>query len=276
MKIAVLSGKGGTGKTTVAACIARVVPECVYVDCDVEEPDGALFLKPAISEETPVEVPVPVVAADVCDLCGECAAACRFHALAVLRDRVLVFPELCHHCGACMAACPARAMSEKMRRIGVIRSDADGSFLEGRLDIGEPSGVPVIRALKRHIPETATAVLDCAPGAACTVSHTIDGCDYLLLVAEPTPFGRHDLEAVLTLARETGVPAGLVINKAGPDDAGIRALCRAAGVPTVLEIPFSRNIAEGYSRGYLPVDIGFHWRLAFRRLAADIEGWCGA
>ena len=197
MKVAVLSGKGGTGKTTVSASLAMSLERCQYIDCDVEEPNGAIFLKPEIRNSTPVCVRVPVVNEGRCDGCGECGKACRFNALAIVKRKVLIFPEMCHHCGACLIACPKNAIAEEDREIGVIEEDVEGGFLQGRLHIGEMAAIPVIHLLKQSMRSDVPVILDCAPGVSCTVVHTIEGCDRCILVTEPTPLGLHDLKIVV-------------------------------------------------------------------------------
>lgn len=271
MKIAVLSGKGGTGKTTVAASLASVV-KSQYVDCDVEEPNGALFLKPRITGVTPVEVPVPHVDASRCDGCGRCAEVCQFHALSVVKGQVLAFPELCHHCGACVIACPRDAVSETNREIGVIETDGADLFVQGRLHIGEPVSVPVIRALKKRMREDVPVILDCPPGSSCTVVAAVRDCDRCVLVTEPTPFGLHDLKIAVELVRGLRIPFGVVVNKAMAGDQRVQEYCVENGITVLMEIPFSREIAEGYSRGVLPVHAGDEWRDRFVSLYQVIGG----
>jgi MinD superfamily P-loop ATPase len=271
MKIAVLSGKGGTGKTTVAASLAQVIDGSQYVDCDVEEPNGFFFLHPVIENTQDVTVLVPEINPDLCTLCGACARICQFNALAVTRQRVLVFPELCHHCGACSLVCEPGAITEKPRRIGVIESDIDKSTMQGRLDVGEPVGVPIITELKKQIKSDHTAVLDCSPGASCAVVRSLDGCDFALLVTEPTPFGLHDLKIAAELVRQMQIRSGVVLNKSGTEDAAVEDYCRESGLPILMRIPFSREIAESYSRGVLPVGISQEWVDRFRLLAQKIE-----
>jgi len=271
MKLAVLSGKGGTGKTTVAASLAVTIGNVQYVDCDVEEPNGALFLNPDIKHVTPVSVPVPVVDEQKCIGCGACAKACRFNAMAVVKGRVLIFPEVCHHCGACVIACPQKAISEIEREIGVVEADGEGFFLQGRLNIGEPITIPIIQQLKRSVRNDIPAILDCSPGASCTVVQTIDGCDYCILVTEPTPFGLHDLKIAVSLVRKMGIPFGVVINKAMREDRSIPSYCRKEGIDVLMELPYMREIAENYSKGVLPVcDGGF--RDEFVRLYDRVRG----
>ena len=254
MKIAVLSGKGGTGKTTFSASFAYSINGCQYIDCDVEEPNGSIFLKPHISESIPVKVSVPVVDEGKCTGCGKCAHACQFNAIAVVKGNVLLFSELCHHCGACVIACPEKAIFEEDRTIGVIEKNADGSFMQGRLNISEPVSIPIISELKKRINTDKTSVIDCSPGASCTVVESIDGCDYCILVTEPTPFGLHDLKIAVELVRLMKIPYGVVINKSSKEkNNNIKEYCSKENINVLMEIPFSQEIARAYSKGILPV-----------------------
>lgn len=272
MKLAVLSGKGGTGKTTVAASLARVIPDSQYVDCDVEEPNGFLFLRPEPGAVFPVQVPVPVVDAALCTMCGDCARICQFHAIACAGKRVLLFPELCHHCGACALVCKPYAITEEDRRVGEIEIDPTHRVLQGRLDVGDPVGIPIVTELKRRIDPARPAILDCPPGASCAVVRSLEGCDFALLVTESTPFGLHDLAIALQLVRQMAIPAAVVLNKASGADEAVDTLCARAGVPIWMRIPFSRVIAEHYSRGLLPVDAEPAWVDAFQSLYQAVRG----
>lgn len=271
MKIAVLSGKGGTGKTTVSASLAASLGHCQYIDCDVEEPNGALFLNPQITEATPVNVLVPKVDEQRCDGCSACAKTCRFNAIAVVKGKVLIFPEVCHHCGACVIACPKDAITEVEREIGVVEANGESSFLQGRLNIGEPITIPIIHQLKRLTRDDVPVVMDCSPGASCTVVQTIDGCDYCILVTEPTPFGLHDLKIAVSLVRKMHIPFGVVINKAMPEDQSIQTYCKQEGVDVLIEIPYMREIAESYSNGMLPVQMNEDLRSRFVQLYDNIK-----
>jgi MinD superfamily P-loop ATPase len=271
VKLAVLSGKGGTGKTTVSASLAFALDKCQYIDCDVEEPNGAIFLKPVLQESYQVKVPVPEVDSDKCNGCGACAKACQFNALAVIKGKVLLFPEICHHCGACSLACPTGAIHEIERVIGVVETDAAGSFLHGRLNIGEPISIPIIRELKKRINEKLPVILDCPPGASCTVAQSIDGCDYCILVTEPTPFGLHDLKIAVELIKKVGIPFGAVVNKATENQRMIQDFCKENEIEILLEIPFSREIAENYSQGILPVQANPDWIKRFQEVYAKAE-----
>jgi MinD superfamily P-loop ATPase len=264
--IAVLSGKGGTGKTTVAASLAQVIPSSQYVDCDVEEPNGFLFFNPQITETTEVSVLIPEIDQDLCSLCGACAKICQFSAIAVTPKKVMVFPELCHHCGACALACQRDAITEIERTIGVVENDDAHRFIQGRLHVGEPVGLPIITALKKRINMNRTAILDCSPGASCAVVRSIEDCDYALLVTEPTPFGLHDLKIAVALVKKMGIQAGIILNKSGLNDQLIDDYCQQEALPVLMKIPFSREIAENYSRGILPASINSDWQTRFTAL----------
>ena len=271
MRIAVLSGKGGTGKTTVSASLAASLEDCQYVDCDVEEPNGVMFLDPIIEYVKPVNVLVPEVDEAKCNGCGACGKACRFHAIAVVKGKVLIFPEVCHHCGACLIACPENAIKEIKREIGVIEIDQSHSFIQGRLNIGEPITIPIIHELKRSMRTDIPVILDCSPGASCTVVQTIDGCDYCILVTEPTPFGLHDLKIAVSLVRKMGIAFGVVINKAMKEDSSIQEYCEQEGIKVLLEIPYLRKIAENYSNGVLPVHKDEEWKRKFVQMYDSIK-----
>jgi MinD superfamily P-loop ATPase len=252
--IAVLSGKGGTGKTTVAVNLTLSLKEegqIVLVDADVEEPNAALYLEPelALAEAIPVNVPVPVIDTELCDYCGRCADFCQFGALAVIPGKVLTFQELCHGCGGCALVCPKQAIREAPRQIGTVEKGMYGQmeFWQGRLNIGEPFAVPVTRRLKNEIAKLDcrdVVIIDSPPGAGCTVVEAIRGSDFALLVTEPTPFGRHDLEIALKLVKQMGIPHGVIINRAGGGNDLIEELCARHGVPVLLEIPFSVQLAS--------------------------------
>jgi MinD superfamily P-loop ATPase len=271
MKIAVLSGKGGTGKTTVSANLAVSIGPCQYVDCDVEEPNGALFLKPVLTGETIVSVTVPKVDEIKCTGCGNCAKACQFHSIAVIKGKVLLFPEICHHCGACALVCPQDAITEVDRGIGVIETDAFGYFMQGRLALGEPVALPIIRQMKHLIRNDIPVILDCGPGASCTVVQTIDGCDYCILVTEPTPFGLHDLRIAVQLVRKLGISLGVILNKVIGEDESIQQYCSEQRIEVLMEIPFSREIAASYSNGVLPAQFDSDWKAKFLQVYKTIE-----
>lgn len=266
MKIAVLSGKGGTGKTTVSASLSATIKPSQYVDCDVEEPNGYIFLKPEIKRSIPVNVEIPSVDEAICTGCGVCAKACQFHALAVIKNKVILFPEICHHCGACYIACKPGAMTASERTIGVIEMNGDQTFAQGKLNIGEPVAVPVIKKLKEYLRTDIPVILDCSPGASCTVVQSLEGCDFCLLVTEPTPFGLHDLKIAVSLVKKLGFPFGIVINKALENNSIVEDYCKEEGIEILLKIPYSKEIAESYSGGTLPVQSNIEWAARFIEL----------
>ncbi len=266
MIIAVASGKGGTGKTTVATSLALSLAtsgaEVLFLDCDVEEPNAALFLRPVLDHREEVGLLVPEVDYDRCTFCGRCAEVCVWHALAVVGRRVLVFPELCHGCGSCTLNCPAGAIREALHVLGVLESGRAGpiEFGQGTMDVGQAMAAPIIRQLKKkHLrkDDDRVAILDASPGTACPVVEALRGADFVLLVTEPTPFGLHDLRLAVQVARdELGLPVGVVVNRDmvgvhrdGCGDAGVDAYCAAEGIPILLRIPLDRRIAEAISDG---------------------------
>lgn len=255
-RIAIASGKGGTGKTTLGTNLARILStshSVSYVDCDVEAPNGRLFLHPRIDEKITVYRPVPYVDESKCDFCGECSQFCQYHAIAVLNRRVVVFPELCHGCGGCLMVCPRNAISERESPIGVIESgEADGiRFIEGRLAIGETSSVRLIREVLHRAQDSEMMILDAPPGTSCPVVASIHGADTVVLVTEPTPFGLHDLKIAVQVARRLDIRAGVVVNRVGVGDERVEDYCRKEGVPIWGRIPDDRRVAEAYSRGEL-------------------------
>ena len=264
MIITVASGKGGTGKTTIATSLALTLMaeesvleggKLVLIDCDVEEPNSALFLHPLLTQEAEVALKVPEVDADLCTYCGRCAEVCQYHAIAVVGRKTLVFSELCHGCGSCTLVCPENAIHEVLNVVGRVEKGRVGSmaFVHGILEIGVPMATPVIRAAKGMgivEPDAQVVIIDAPPGNACPVVQSLRGADYCLMVTEPTPFGLHDLRVAVELARdELHLPVGVVINRDGVGDDGVERFCADEKIPILMRIPLDRRIAEACSQG---------------------------
>ncbi len=273
MKIAVASGKGGTGKTSVAVNLALSLGKVQVLDCDVEEPNVHILLRPKVADTFPVELLVPKILEERCDYCGECARFCQFNALFVAGETAMVFPELCHSCGGCSIVCPRDAIVEEPRQIGrVVKGRAgDIDLVYGEINIGEALAVPVIAAVKGHSDEDRMVILDSAPGSACPLVETVHGVDFCLLVTEPTPFGLHDLQVAVKVIQILGIPMGVVVNFAGIGDRDVYDFCEDQGIPIMMEIPFDRKIAELYSRGIPFVEEMPEWRQKFIDLIGQIE-----
>jgi len=306
MIITVASGKGGTGKTTVAVSLAlsltadardvtdqpRLSPEShnplmscnpLFLDCDVEEPNAALFLRPALEQREEVGILIPEVDFDKCTYCGRCAEVCQYHAIAVVAQKVLVFPELCHGCGSCTLNCPEGAIHEVLNVTGVIEMGRAGpiTFGQGVMNVGQAMAVPIIRQLKKRAipPDTSqqVVILDASPGTSCPVVESMRGADFVLLVTEPTPFGLHDLRLAVEVARdELGLPVGVVVNRDGVGDRGVDEYCAAESIPILMRIPLDRRIAEAYSEGVPLVEALPEYRERFREMYRKIEDQAGS
>jgi len=260
MKIAIASGKGGTGKTTIAtnlACsIARMGKTVQYLDCDVEEPNGHIFLKPNIEETQNVTIGVPEVDTKKCDGCGECGRLCQYSAIICLKDTVMTFEQLCHSCGGCMAICPQAAIKEKQRKIGIAEfGRSDGIYYgAGKLDIGAIQSPALIKHVKRKAINNGMVIIDVPPGTSCPVIEAVKGADFVLLVTEPTPFGLNDLKLAVGMVRELKLPFAVAINRSDIGDDGVIRYCRQQDIEILLEIPNDRLVAEAYSQGIKIID----------------------
>ncbi len=275
MKIAVASGKGGTGKTTIATMLAYALDNSQYIDCDAEEPNGHLFLKPIIEKEESFKVLVPKINEDICTFCGKCADACAYKALVVMGpplNRTMFFDDLCHSCGACAYVCPVEgALVEIPEEVGKVKIGKAGhvDFVMGQLNIGEASATQLISYMKKnYMREDKTVILDSPPGTSCTVVETLDGVDFVLLVTEPTPFGLNDLRLSVELVRGMNLPFVIVVNKHEDSNKMIEEYANEEGIEILLRLPYSRKFAENYSKGFLPFE---KYKDQFRELYRTLE-----
>ena len=274
MIISVASGKGGTGKTTVATNLAVSIGSTIQLlDCDVEEPNAHLFIKPVIEQKKTVFTPVPDIDETKCNFCKKCAQICRFKAIAVINKIVLTFPELCHSCGGCVEVCPERAITETGRELGVIEIGRRNhlGFVHGRLRVGEAMSPPLIREVRSHTLSDLPTIIDAPPGTSCPVIAAMKGTDFVLMVTEPTPFGLHDLKLAVEAVKLLDIPRGLVINRSDIGDDGVRTYAGQENIPILMEIPFDRSIAEAYSKGRLVVEEMPEWKERFRTLYLQIQ-----
>jgi len=288
MIISVASGKGGTGKTTIAVNLVLALAKdkgknVQFLDCDVEEPNAHLFLKPVIMSSESVEIPVPKIDDEKCNYCGKCAEVCLFNAIAVTKNKVLVFPGLCHGCGACTLFCPEKAISEEGNKIGILEEGKARSinFTHGRLNIGEPMAPPIIRKIKkkiekdynnrdRNITDIHITLIDAPPGTSCPVIESIKDSDFTILVTEPTPFGLHDLILAVEVLQKLKIPHGVVLNKCDIGDHKVEEYCKKNDIPLLLSIPLDRKIAVAYSKGIPIVKINSSYEQKFIQLFKKI------
>jgi MinD superfamily P-loop ATPase len=277
MRIAFASGKGGTGKTTIAVnlayFLARSLQKVQYLDCDVEEPNGHIFLKPDIEERIPTKVMVPVIDQSKCTSCGECSSKCQFNALVTLPNNILVFPELCHGCGLCIKICPEGAISEGDREIGYTetgKSEHNIEFIHGVLNVGEPMAVPLIQAVKHQYKNDCVQIIDAPPGTSCPVVKTISDVDAVVMVTEPTPFGLHDLKVAVSMAQNLGKPVGIVINREKGEFLPLENYLTENKLPVLMSLPEDRDIARHYSLSYLIVKTLPIYNDQFMELAVNI------
>ena len=274
MILAIASGKGGTGKTTVASSLAHVWDRQVQaVDLDVEEPNLHLFLKPDIDGTEVATIEVPVADQDLCTACRACADLCQFKAISVMAEYVLTFPEMCHGCGGCLAVCPAGAITPGQRELGEVIWGRVGAidFLMGRLRIGEAMSPPLMDAVRKRLDPEKDAIIDAPPGTSCPAIAAVSGADAILLVSEPTPFGFHDLKLAREAFTPLGIPMAVVINRAGIGDDSLQTYCRASGLPILMEIPFDRRVADAYSRGLIISEAIPELKAGFEELVGQVR-----
>lgn len=284
MIYAVASGKGGTGKTTVTASLAAIWDRpLMAVDLDVEEPNLHLFLNPDIVAEEKAMMEIPVLDPERCTLCGQCAEFCQYKALALMGKKLVIFPEMCHGCGGCLALCPEGALSPGGRELGGILSGSfvtdavstgRGDFIMGRLRVGEAMSPPLMRQVKARLPRSGDdrdVVVDAPPGVSCPAVNAVLDADCIVLVTEPTPFGLHDLRLAVEAFRPIGKPLGVVVNRAGAGDEKVQEYCLKEGLPVWAEIPFSRAVAEAYSRGEVAARAVPQLRAVFLALMAHMR-----
>lgn len=283
MQIAVASGKGGTGKTTIATSLALSLASMArvrYFDCDVEAPNGHLFLNPVFYEKKQAAIRIPQIQTQACTVCGRCVEVCQFHALAKVGKNILVFPQLCHGCGSCTWNCPENAIIEIPNPIGVLEKGnalENIEYLRGQLTISEPMATPIIRQLKKlRGPLTETVdIFDAPPGASCSVVETLRGVDFVLLVTEPTPFGLHDLKQMLGILEDMQIPAGIVINRYGIGDERWDESLKQFQIPVLLRVPFDRALAQYLASGRNLVDVYPEYRVILQKVYQQITELIG-
>ncbi len=275
MKISIASGKGGTGKTIIATSLAISIDDCQFLDCDVEEPNAHIFLKPSFHTTETIYVDVPLIDHDKCTNCGICSEACEFNALAQLPEQVIFFAELCMSCNACKVLCPENAISMQDKEIGKVnigKSMKNIEFVNGYLKVGSPRAIPIINAVKSHIDESRISLLDAPPGNSCPVIETISETDFCLLVTEPTPFGLWDLKIAVEVTKVLSLPIGIVINRYGLGyEKEVEEYCEKENIPILMKVPYERSIAEAYSKGIPLVEHKKDWRKKFLNLLAQIK-----
>ena len=281
MIVSVASGKGGTGKTTIAINLALSLDNVQFLDCDVEEPNAHIFLRPQINKQKKAYIPVPEIDESKCNYCGKCAKVCVYNAIAVLSSQdgkkgtTLVFAHLCHGCGACSALCPENAIKEVNREIGVVELGNCGQieFIHGKLNIGEAMSPPLIRQVKEHINPKKTVIIDVPPGTSCPVVESVKGSDFCILVTEPTPFGLNDLVLAVEVLRKLKIPFGVVINRADLGNDKTEGYCGQENIPTLMKIPFKKEIAMAYSKGEPILKIFPEYRKDFQKMFNTIKNY---
>jgi len=274
MIISIASGKGGTGKTTVATNLALSVGSGVQLlDCDVEEPNAHLFLNPVFDQTETVTTPVPEVDLDKCTFCGKCSEICQFKAIVVVGETVLPFEELCHSCGGCMEVCPEDAITENGRELGILQKGHRNGieFGHGKLRVGEAMSPPLIKEVLSFADPAKLTIVDAPPGTSCPVIESMKNADFVLLVTEPTPFGLYDLKLAVGAVNILNIPCGLVINRSDLGDDKVKTYARQEQLPVLMEIPYDRRIAEVYSRGDMIVEVMPEWKERFLELYEKIK-----
>jgi len=273
MIISVASGKGGTGKTTVATNLALSINDRVqFLDCDVEEPNAFIFLKPKISNSKAISIPVPKIDKSKCNLCGKCKNICSYNAIAVLENKILTFPHLCHGCGGCSILCPEGAITEIGKEIGIVETgNLDNiEFVQGRLNIAEVMSPPLIRAVKKSINLNGVVIIDAPPGTSCPVIEAVKNSGFCILVTEPTPFGFNDLVLAVDVLKKLNIPFGVVINRSDIGDDKLDNYCNKENIPILMQIPFKKEIAVAYSEGIPIVDVFPEYKTEFGILYKQI------
>jgi MinD superfamily P-loop ATPase len=276
MQIAVASGKGGTGKTLIATSLAislRDIYDVQLLDCDVEEPDDKIFIRPDGITQEPVYMTNPSVDENLCTYCGKCAEVCAFNAIAVIKNHILTFSNLCHGCGACSYLCPEGAITESNREIGVMETGRSGNleFIQGILTVGEAMATPVIDQVKKKAGKEKVVIVDTPPGTSCPVVHSVTGSDFCLLVTEPTPFGLNDLVLAVETLKTLGIQCGIIINRSGKNDSLIESYCEEENIPVLMKIPLDTEIARLYSKGITLAEGMPTWKEIFITLFNNIE-----
>lgn len=273
MILAIASGKGGTGKTTVAINIALAIENVQFLDCDVEAPNARIFLKPTLGGEKPVYFPLPKLIEKKCNFCGLCSKVCEWNAIAVINKKWLLFSELCHGCGACWHLCPEKALKKGKIKLGVIEKGKAGNidFVEGKLTIGQAVAPPVIEAVKKEIDVRKNVIIDVSPGTACPMVEAVKNSDFCLLVTEPTPFGLNDLILAVETLKKLHIPCAVVINRSDVGDDKVDIFCQKNNIPILLRIPLSIEIARAYSKGEPLVNHYHNWKNTFKQLFSSIK-----
>jgi len=273
MIISIASGKGGTGKTTIATNLAVALGTDVnLLDCDVEEPNDHIFIQPTITHTEKVSLKVPQVDMNKCSLCGKCQEICQFQAIVVVGTTVLTFPELCHSCGGCMEVCPENAITEIDREMGIFESGSRNGleFAYGRIFVGQVMAVPVIERVRAAVQPDKVNIIDAPPGTSCPVISSVKDTDFLILVTEPTPFGLNDLKLAVDMVKILAIPHGIIINRSDLGDDKVKEYAKEENIPILMEIPFDRQIAETYSKGKLLVEELPEWKERFIHLYEDV------